>query len=289
VEWGSQRERSLWPREVFEPDAGRWECALAAQFRDLVEGYAVFNPHARFSLDWFGRKACWAATQADWAKWKPHQPTSTHWYEQRHLERLIGAYITHARDYGGPDRLVSEFLAEFDGLSGSQKRTKVLDEAGLKRVRLSELVAGDRLDGDRLAALLAAMRRHTKPVKSQRLGVIGEPHLRARLEAMGCRPESFRYKRKLAKDGLPWVLESAFGWLGKDASDSRRIFSGANWSPAIKNPFRSFGSTGEGLESTLAELRATGNEPIVFVLHLAHPRVEYVDRGKSSLIVGDER
>jgi hypothetical protein len=30
----------------------------------------------------------------------------------------------------------------------------------------------------------------------------------------------------------------------------------------------------------------TRDEPVVFVLHLAHPRVEYTDRGKSALVIG---
>ena len=98
---------------------------------------------------------------------------------------------------------------------------------------------------------------------------------------MGVQEDSFGYSTKLGKDGLPCVLESAFGWLGDESEDRRRIFSGANWSAAIKNPFRSFGSTGEGLEAALNQQRAGRDEPIVFVLHLAHPRVEYTDRGKS--------
>jgi hypothetical protein len=84
---------------------------------------------------------------------------------------------------------------------------------------------------------------------------------------------------------VPWVLESAFGWLGERAEDWRRIYAGANWSAALANPFRSFGQTGEGLETALAKMRATANEPVVFVLHLAHPRVEYTDRGKSAIVV----
>ncbi len=67
---------------------------------------------------------------------------------------------------------------------------------------------------------------------------------------------------------------------GEEASDSRRIYSGANWSAAIKNPFRSFGTTGEGLEAVLSEMKAWSYEPVVFVLHLAHPRIEFTDRGK---------
>ena len=180
---------------------------------------------------------------------------------------------------------MSDFLAEFDGLTGSQKRTKVLNDCGLKRVHLSEFDVGGRLDSPRIEALLKSMQRHARSVRSPRLGIIGESHLRARLLDMGVLPKSFRYARKLSRDGLPWVLESAFGWLGDAAEEQRRIYAGANWSAAIKNPFRSFGSSGEGLEATLTELRVGAHEPIVFVLHLAHLRVEYTDRGKSALVV----
>ena len=267
-------------------------------FRRIVEGFALFNPHATIRLNWFGHKTTWKATDPAWQKWKPCRPTSPRWYEQRHIERMIGAYITHDRE-AGTDRLVSDFVAEFDGLSGSQKRAKVLRESDLLRVRLSELVVSDRFDSDRIAKLLAAMQRHTRPVNPKLLGIIGEDHLRTRLLAMGMKPESFQYSRRFPskckktdpQSGdkpcfIPWVLETAFGWLGDDAPDHRRIYSGANWSAAIDNPFRSFGTTGEGLEATLSNMKAGAGEPIVFVLHLAHPRVEYTDRGKSALVIG---
>jgi hypothetical protein len=199
---------------------------------------------------------------------------------------------------------VSDFIAEFDGLTGSAKRTKVLTETGLKRARLSEFVKEGRLDSARIALLLAAMQKHTRPVKARRLGLIGENHLRERLLALGVVPESFRYARILNDpkskksqtaadekprfDALPSVVETAFGWLGKDARDQRRIYTGANWSAAVKNPFRAFGSTGEGLDTVLAQRYAARHEPIVFVLHLACPRVEYTDRGKSALVIGGD-
>ncbi len=288
IQWGeiemTYLDHCLWP---FGPEGLSPACkpSFFERFLAIIEGFALFNPHATFRLDWFGEKYAWDATDPAWEKWKPNKPTSTHWYEGRHLERLIGAYITHDRD-AGTDRLVSDLVVEFDGLTGSQKRSKVLDETDLRRVRLSEFVVGGRLDTKRIGKLLASMQRHTRTVKSRRLGIIGEDHLKARLLAMGVQPESFRYSRKTSKEGLPWVLESAFGWLGNDSPDRRRIYSGANWSAAIKNPFRSFGTTGEGLETALSDMRATRNEPIVFVLHLAHPRVEYTDRGKSALVMG---
>jgi hypothetical protein len=289
IEWSPTKcdGNPVWPFDGLQPTvAPYWGCLpFSDRFRAIVEGFAIFNPHATFRLDWFGHVQTWASTNSDWQKWKPNKPTSAHWYEQRHIERLIGAYVTHDRDIE-EDRFVAEFIAEFDGLTGSQKRGKVLADSDLKRVRLSELVKGERLDTIRITRLLHAMQSHTRPVKSQRLGVIGEDHLRTRLLEMGVRPESFRYSRKLSKDGLPCVLESAFGWLGDESEDIRRIYAGANWSAAIRNPFRSFGSTSEGLESALNKQWAGGAEPIVFVLHLAHPRVEYLDRGKSALVIG---
>ena len=77
--------------------------------------------------------------------------------------------------------------------------------------------------------------------------------------------------------------------MGNEAKDQRKIVVGANWSAAIKNPFRSFGATGEGLETQLGFLQVTRGEPVAIVLHLAHPRVEYTDRGKSALAIGGDQ
>jgi hypothetical protein len=303
LEWSPRKDNveRLWPfGKAFYPlDDG-----FAQRFRSLVEGFAVFNPHTTITLDLFGKSTIWKATDPAWTKWKPHQPISAHWFELRHMERLIGAYVTHEREVG-VDRLVSDFLEEFDGLARSGKRTKVLNEADLKRAKLSGFVTDGRLDTDKIAALLAAMQRHTKPVRPERLGLIGEKHLRERLLGMGVLPESFTYSKKLGggkstnpKNGtgdkpcfseLPFVLESAFGWKGEKAKDERQIVTGANWSAAIANPFRTFGGTGEGAETILANLKVTRMEPVVFVLHLAHPRVEYTDRGKSALVIGGEQ
>lgn len=280
IEWGA-RSNSGWPFNDHYPH----DDDFARQFRELFNGFAVFNPHLSLTLNWFNERTTWDATDPAWNKWKPHKPTSAHWYELAHLERLIGAYVTHDRDHDS-DRLVSDLVAEFDGLIGSKKRSKVLEDASCHRVKLSDLVVGERLDSARISQLLKAMKAQTRPVNPSRLGIIGEDHLRARLLAMGVVPGSFQYSRKISKNGLPWVLESAFGWKGDESEDRRTIISGANWSAAIKNPFRSFGATGEGLESALTDMRVSAYEPVVFVLHLAHPRVEYTDRGKSSLVVG---
>lgn len=270
-----------------ERDENDWhdEPSVKEVFDSLINGFALFNPHLTLTIDWFGKVTKIKATDPKWSKWKPNRPTSAHWYELHHLERLIAAYIAHDWERS-EDRTVAAFVAEFDGLSGSQKRKKVLDETGLARVNLSELATDDGLKHDIIARLLESMKRHSKIVKAPRLGIIGREHLAVRLEALGCDPERFEY-RKVARvdDGMPFVLESAFGWLGDKAEDRRLIFSGANWSAALGNPFRSFGQSGVGLEDLLTEQRASAYEPIVFVLHFAHPRVEFVDRGKTAIVI----
>src|SRR5262249_32752848 len=113
IEW-SRAEKdgvAVWPfsgRSPLVAGAGN-QPSVVEQIRTLVEGFALFNPHATFTLDWFGQVTTWNATNPVWEKWTPRKPTSPHWYELRHLERLIGAYATHDRD-AGVDRLVSDFV-----------------------------------------------------------------------------------------------------------------------------------------------------------------------------------
>ena len=96
--------------------------------------------------------------------------------------------------------------------------------------------------------------------------------------------ESFQYKKVLGTtDGVPWVIETAFGWCPQ--AQSRRLVTGVNWSPGIINPFRELGEFGASLDTILSQQRADHDEPVILVLHMACPRVEYTDRGKSAVVV----
>lgn len=265
-------------------ESGHYDEAQEAIIQ-LLTGFGLFNPHATITADVLGKKWTMTATDPGWKKWKPSDPTCPHWYELHHLRRLIAAYISEERKTG-KTRTVGEFIREFKGLTGTQKAKAVLANCDLLRTQLAELATEDGLDDDRIRALLEAMKTHAKPVKPKGLGIIGEDHLRRSLERLGCIGESITYKKTLGHEGeIPYVLECAFGYLG-DVDQMRQIHAGANWSAAIKQPFRSFGSCGDGLESLLSKQYATGHEPVVFVLHLTHPRVEYTDRGKSAIALG---
>jgi hypothetical protein len=46
------------------------------------------------------------------------------------------------------------------------------------------------------------------------------------------------------------------------------------------------GRLGTSLDTILSQARADADEPVILVLHMACPRVEYLDRGKSSVVMG---
>jgi hypothetical protein len=137
------------------------------------------------------------------------------------------------------------------------------------------------------------VRKHSKPVAAKHLGVIGKDHLKQRFLAAGGNAETFTYEQRKGltpSEGIPYVIEFAFGLHQSGLTQgvpaaSRKIVTGANWSVGIHNPFRTFGSTGEGLENTLADVRANAREPVICALHLASAHIQYADRGKSSIIL----
>ena len=263
--------------------------AAKPRFLQIVDDFTWLNPHLSLSVDW--DNGCLndiKASQPEWKKWLPSKPTSAYWYDADRLTRYFSAHVAHDED-NGRVRLVREFVAEFRDLSGSAKQKRVLDAIGASRTSLTDYL-GDASDKQRIDTLLAAMRTHSKPVKARDLGVIGRYHLHACFLEAGAHEKTFRYQSQIGdgEDGMPAVLETAFGYCPKDRT-SRRIITGVNWSPALGNPFREFGRTGEGLEQAPANQRASASEPIVLFVHLASPRVQYSDRGKSALVLPKAR
>ena len=82
-----------------------------------------------------------------------------------------------------------------------------------------------------------------------------------------------------AAEGMPGMPE-----LATYLSDHAGVLTGTD--STLWNQIKAVLDADEGLEAALNQQRAGRNEPIVFVLHAAHPRVEYTDRGKSALVIG---
>jgi DNA topoisomerase VI subunit B len=263
----------------------------AAQFKQLVRAYTWFNPHLSVRGTWLGREFInTGATNPTWEKWRPSHPTSARWYDEARLARYLAAHVSRDRDLG-QRRTVREFVGEFRGLSGTAIQRKVLNEVGCSHQSLAQFFGVKRVNSEGVAKLLVAMRRYSKPVPPRLLGVIGEDHFKVRFLEAGGNADTFSYqKRTDVAEGVPYVIEVAFGLheaaLTPGPVDVPRVFvTGANWSRAISNPFRSFGRTGEGAENALAQARADSKQPVIFALHLASARLQFADRGKSSIVL----
>ena len=253
-----------------------------ARFLQIADDYTWLNPHLHLTIDWHGERTVIEPTDPAWSKWKPSDPTSPHWYGPEHLQRLVSGYIAHDQD-NGRERTVRELVAEFRGLTASAKQKAVLDATGLHRQPLSALAPNNQLDTAKIVDLLDAMKVNSKPVKPAALGVIGKDHFRRRFEIIDCEMESFEYRKVTdTSDGVPWVVETAFGWVPE--AEERRIVTGVNWSPGIVNPFRHL-KLGASLDTYLSRQRVDDDEPVIIVMHMACPRVEYLDRGKSSVVL----
>jgi DNA topoisomerase VI subunit B len=265
------------------------------RFKQLTQSYVWFNPHLTLRGVWCGREFVnVSATSPNWQKWRPRNPTSPHWYDETRLQRYLAAHVARDRDLKR-HRTVREFIAEFRGLSGTAVQRNILDEVGCSHQSLGQFFGVDQVNRSGIAKLLAAMRKYSKPVAPKHLGVIGVEHLKQRFLAAGGNAETFKYQQRkgVTDDGIPYVIEFAFGLHQSALSQrgfavSRKFITGANWSVGIDNPFRTFGATGEGLESTLAKVRANASAPVICVLHLASAYIQYADRGKSSIILSDD-
>jgi hypothetical protein len=143
-----------------------------------------FNPHLTLRGTFDGETFVdVAASNPDWKKWGPRDPTSPHWYSESRLQRYLAAHVARDRDLG-LRRTVNDFLCEFSGLARSGVRRKILEEVGCSHQSLAQFFGVEEVNAKGITKLLAAMCKYSKPVNPKRLGVIGAEHFKQRfLEA----------------------------------------------------------------------------------------------------------
>jgi hypothetical protein len=138
--------------------------------------------------------------------------------------------------------------------------------------------------------LLRLLQQHTRSVRPDLLGVIGEEHLRRLCVSVGGEPQSFKYFLSPGyAAGLPYVVEIATcpyqAWVhGKQAQNprGRYLITGVNFSATLENPFQTFKGM-EAMDEILTELRAGKSAPVIVCVHYTSPHIEYLDRGKSRI------
>src|SRR5207248_1734986 len=98
---------------------------IAGGLRDagtLVRSFALFNPHAGFTLERPGEPAlAITARKPGCSKWKPGAKIPPHWYTSDTFAALVASLVRIDRRAGGKTRSVREFLTDFKGLSDTQR------------------------------------------------------------------------------------------------------------------------------------------------------------------------
>ena len=244
----------------------------------LLLRYALFNPHATLTVIAGETSRTFARTAPAWQKWLPSYPTSAQWYDGERLRTLIAAYLTKEQD-SEKKKTVREFVSEFHGLTASAKQKGVLAAAGLAGTYLHDLIQEGDLAAAPVQQLLLAMQQASRPVPPPALGVLGEAHLKHILiDQCGLAPDSVKYKKSTGcADGLPYVVEAAFGWR-TDENCQRELLIGLNFSPVRTIPF-------DSLAQLLGKALVQASDPVVMAVHVTCPRLDFVDRAKSRLIL----
>jgi DNA topoisomerase VI subunit B len=252
-------------------------------FYRVVQGFAALNPHATFRY----RRAhdtpvTFQGTDRAWRKWAPTYRPPPHWYDLDRFRSLVAGKLAAARRSGAEPPTVRDFIAEnFRGLTSTVVRSGLLRGCGLDGATLAELAPGGEFDDARLAGLLTAMKQHARPVQPEKLGPIGKAHMTAAaVNLFGAAEHTVRYRRAMLEvGGLPYVLEVAFGYHNEDTP--RAVIAGINWSPPTKSPF-------DNLGAMLRDGWVDQEDPCVVIVHLACPRPEFTDTGKTALKLPDQ-
>lgn len=242
-------------------------------FYSATRGMLDFNPHVTLKVN----KTEFPAVAPDWQHWRPDRPTAPHWYRPESFRDLI-LHLLNTERNGGKARSVNEFIREFYGLSSTVKAKAVAQAAGLTGAMLRDLVCNGDVSIVMSIALLTTMQQASRPVKPEALGVLGEIHFRTALGRYGATPDSAEYRRAMGDvGGLPYVLEVFFA-VKTDASQGRTLRVGINFSPSLGHPFTP-------LDHALNEARCNRFDPVVVLVHITCPVIQFTDRGKSKAIL----
>ena len=182
-------------------------------------------------------------------------------------------------------RLLSTFLAEFDGFAGSSARMDILRTLDLRRATLEALVQDGTINVALAGDLLEAMQERARPVAPKRLGVLGEAHLRAALTGWwGVDADAFRSRSTTGDtEHLPYVLEVACGWQTEETEEERgqRLCCGVNFAPTLGVPWSE-------LYGWCDTAQLDTDDPVTLVAHVTCPWLQATDRGKRSVTLPEK-
>jgi hypothetical protein len=235
------------------------------------------------------------ATSPAWNKYRACDATSAHWYSLEQIERYAGALIARDQEHQArharasrEKTTVRDFIEQFRGMKATDKQKQILRELRASHMSLYQFFGNEKVvNHQRMEKLLGLLQAHTRPVRPEYLGVIGEDHLRKIIVEAGGEPKSFKYFASPSDgNGVPYMIEVAFcpfkAWVDGGAERDRLLITGVNFSATLENPFDTLKGMA-GMSETLAHLRIGEDAPAIVCVHYACPHIEYLDRGKSRI------
>ncbi len=276
---------------IFWPDC--WEAGIDIDaVVELLTNFVWINPHLTLRYVMDGETVVKSdATNPNWTKYRACDATSAHWYSLEQFERYAGALIDRDEvNTRGKKITVREFAAQFRGMSATEKQKQIVRELGASHMSLHRFFGSETaVKHQRMEKLLGLIKQHTRPVRPELLGVIGEDHLRHLCGSVGGELQSFKYFLSPGHDadGLPYMVEIATcayqKWVdGQSERCGRYLAVGVNFSATLSNPFQTLRGMA-GMDEILADLCAGSGAPVIVCVHYASPHIEYLDRGKGRI------
>lgn len=254
-------------------------------YYDMLFAYSLFNPHANFTFNDLQFKA----RNTEFRKFLPTDLTSPQWYTAKDFASLIYGLVN-----AGYDKGIRDFLSDFKNASSKTKQTEIFSVFnGIEN--LSDLIQRKEL----IPELLRRMQASITPQKQTVLGILGEDALKA---GIGARYsfESFYYRQaentfSVDEAKVPFIIEMsvATGCGMRNDLPTLTVIVGVNNSISYGNPFftndlfhystKRASFSGYGLNGFLSQLKVDSHDPVVIVIHLVCPRLEYKDKSKTQI------
>jgi hypothetical protein len=99
----------------------------------------------------------------------------------------------------------------------------------------------------------------------------------------GVEPETLTYRcdKQTTSDGLPYVIEAACGWSQDEEAAADARLCGYNFSPCLRTPF-------PALDQWCDDVDIEYRDHVVLMVHLACPRLDATDSGKTAVVLPGE-
>ena len=191
-----------------------WRNGQSNGFKQLAESYVWFNPHLTLRGTWLGREFInVAATNPNWEKWRPRNPTSAHWYDEARLQRYLAAHVARDRDLGQPShgagvhRRISRALRDRRSAQDARRGRLLAPVVGaVLRRRSGQPPRHRQAAGGDAASTASRSPRSISASSAPSISSSGS----WRRAATSTR-SNIKCARASTDDGIPYVIEFAFG------------------------------------------------------------------------------